>query len=105
MRKYIKTNCTIAEFMGFVFYDDKGKYYHIEDGYYLCKPKKLKYHESWDWLMPVVEKIERLRKDAAPHDVDFDMLKEDINDALSEGRLDYTYQNIVNFIKWFNEKK
>ena len=44
----MKDNKLIAEFMG------GGKEYHID-----MNTKTLKsYHTSWDWLMPVLEKIE-----------------------------------------------
>ena len=50
----MKDNKLIAEFMGA---------YSEEDGYDYSKVgnKGLYYHTSWDWLMPVVEKIEALK--------------------------------------------
>ena len=48
----MKDNKLIAEFMG---ESPKGFYEKIEDGY-----NKIPYAESWDWLMPVVEKINTL---------------------------------------------
>jgi len=49
-------NKLIAEFMqkgseGFELYDYNGKHYKLYE---------LKFHLSWDWLMPVVEKINLL---------------------------------------------
>jgi len=52
----MKDNKLIAEFMGVVFHDDKNQYYNA-DGLYIGL--ELQYHTSWDWLMPVVEKIHR----------------------------------------------
>ena len=91
MDKYTATNCIIAEFM-------------TEECCHNRKSKILEYHTDWNCLMPVVSKIEKLRKDADPKDVDFVLLKEDINDALSIGDLRYAYHNILNFIYWFNVK-
>ena len=54
-------NKLIAEFMGVnvITLDDvrknKNPYFSSADGYL---EDDLKYHTSWDWLMPVVEKIE-----------------------------------------------
>jgi predicted metal-dependent hydrolase len=48
----IENNKLIAEFMGYPkIANDEDKRDYLED----C----VKYHESWDWLMPVVEKIEK----------------------------------------------
>jgi|SRR6185312_15737930 len=53
----LEGNKLIAEFMGAVFAETQinipskdGQWYFIED---------LKYNYSWDWLMPVVEKIKK----------------------------------------------
>jgi len=60
----IEGNKLIAEFMGM-------KYHHYPKNNYYARPEhtffegdkiwgitELKYHSEWDWLMPVVEKIE-----------------------------------------------
>jgi hypothetical protein len=75
METEVKTNNElIAEFMGaerregprafnpdqiLVQWIIKGNPYnqHRDDIKYWYQPVELKYHESWDWLMPVVEKI------------------------------------------------
>lgn len=51
-------NKLIAEFM---LLKPTGKFgYWINEFKEYYQPFKLKYHSSWDWLMPVVEKIESL---------------------------------------------
>ena len=50
-----ENNKLIAEFMRVVFHDDENQYYNA-DGLHIGNT--LQYHTSWDWLMPVVEKIE-----------------------------------------------
>ena len=55
----MENNKLIAEFMGDYF--DTG----LEPAYYIRYNKEYKiedsqFHKSWDWLMPVVEKIESL---------------------------------------------
>ena len=56
----MKDNKLIAEFMGVVFHDDENQYYNA-DGLHIGNT--LQYHTSWDWLMPVVEKIEEIAID------------------------------------------
>ena len=50
----MENNKLIAEFMGVVFHDDENQYYS-SDG--ICIGMSLQYQTSWDWLMPVIEKI------------------------------------------------
>ena len=51
----MKNNKLIAEFMGLEF--SKGEYYRplYNSGDWIPE-NELRYHESWDWLMPVVQK-------------------------------------------------
>ena len=54
-----ENNKLIAEFMGMELGDDKTVYYDDAENLHPPTPiNKLKFHESWNWLMPVVEKIE-----------------------------------------------
>ena len=63
-----ENNKMIAEFMG---YEDWSEYSSVRlkrtdgiDAYkHICKYKDLHYHKTWEWLMPVVEKIEDIRFD------------------------------------------
>lgn len=50
-KEIIEGNKAISEFMG-IWGNRKG----ID----VTEPQGLKYHTSWDWLMPVVEKIESI---------------------------------------------
>ena len=58
-------NKLIAEFMGFVYkWQPKHNYFcrpehSMENNEFSYAIDDLKYHSSWDWLMPVVEKIEK----------------------------------------------
>lgn len=84
----------------------------------------LDYHSSWDWLMPVVEKIEKLNVRYACDDrFIFHMVKFSwvcqftiwpseltektiiLKQFSGENRLIVTYQSVVEFIKWYNQNK
>jgi len=96
------SNILIAEFMqkgfeGFGIYDFDGCHYRLDE---------LKFHFSWDWLMPVVEKIESYER----YDVDIlqygtrisDNQKEIVNNIANtsfDTKIDHTYQAVVEFIK------
>ena len=72
----------------------------------------LKYHSSWDWLMPVIEKIESYER----YDVNilqygtiiYDNQKEMVNniaDISFDTKIEHTYDAIVKFIKYYNTIK
>jgi hypothetical protein len=111
MKTETKTdNELIARFMGGV--SQKATSYSIHD-YPNELPshilKDLKYHKSWDWLMPVVEKIETLKfsvmvigkytRIQCPHPY-----KEFATD-ICENKIQSVYKAVVEFIKWYNQQK
>ncbi len=49
----------------------------------------LKFHTSWDWLMPVVEKIEQVNEGVPPQLLDINLFS----------RIDDVYQAVIEFIK------
>jgi len=90
----MNNNKLIAEFMGYevhpVYEDER---------------HDLQYHTSWDWLMPVVEKIESLRdanEDAYRFTIDMCNAKiEGTHIEIIGGsyKLNTTYQAVIEFIK------
>ena len=85
-------NKLIAEFMG-AFFDDNGMtricgQYGLER----VNDLSLKYHTSWDWLMPVVEKIEIEGFD--PHGM--------IDNALGSREIEDVHDTCVTLIKAHN---
>lgn len=64
--KILEGNKLIAGFMGAEWVQDDYKEwgYKIETPHWnkLQKPEALQYHSSWDWLMPVLEKIHLKRE-------------------------------------------
>ena len=84
-----KNNKLIAEFMqkgseGLGLYDYNGKHYKLYE---------LKFHTSWDWLMPVVQKCCILNNEEG-----FEPFYD-----LCELKIATTHQAVVEFIK--NQKK
>ena len=88
--------------------------------------ESLYFHDSWDWLMPVVEKIEQIRDDKygwfgvhissnscciqskylykAMEGEDVPSYMSDPN-AISETKIKSTWYNVVEFIQWYNKNK
>ena len=106
----MKDNKLIAEFMGVDYVD-------IDT--YLESNKELQYHTSWDWLMPVVEKIESFQDgndgdSMRGHLYNFRIeqnfvyiLDGESMDVIIEmngdNKLDATYQAVVEFINQYNK--
>ena len=98
-------NELIAEFMGLVQNPyRKGDYSKPED-YLETKAGKFgcwetpKYDTSWDWLMPVVEKITPMAThigQQAWFDIGAHLVRADIK---------VVYKAVVEFIKWYNAQK
>lgn len=97
----ITDNELIARFMGGV--SQKATSYCISD-YPNELPlhilKDLTYHKSWDWLMPVVQKV--FDTDFGDKFEEWRVLNGRIMNAI--GRIDIadTHKKVVDFIKWYN---
>jgi len=106
-------NKIIAEFMGLETPDSV---------YFECLTKDgersklthfilLEYHLSWNWLMPVVEKIERLGYEVEIRNTDciiFQLLdtikyKPIVDISSGNGKKDSTYIAVVKFINEYNQ--
>lgn len=102
-----ENNKLIAEFMGVDYVD-------IDT--YLENNKELQYHTSWDWLMPVVEKIEDIEcKETSTDLVGYHLYDIEIRQNVTTihgtnieetvgDKLFNTYQTVVEFIKWYNKQ-
>lgn len=107
-------NEIIAEFMGMVRtlsgHGDRIFWKYGKMNYEVYDVRQLnKYQTSWDWLMPVVEKIYDLR--LGKYNSKGNLLREPIGYAIedfsltSQSRKDNTHKAVVEFIKWYNENK
>lgn len=90
----MKNNKLIAEFMGLTRHAD-GLEYYDEHGLELGDSSK--YHTSWDWLMPVVEKI------MWDNDIE-DNECTNIEEALCDAKIDRVYKAVVEFINEYNNE-
>jgi hypothetical protein len=69
----IEGNKLINIFMHGVLHDGTVQYYEGPDNFQHEGGAFLKYHKDWNWLMPVVEKICKMRfPEAKPEDEDYD---------------------------------
>lgn len=125
MNKIQESNKLIAKFMGGKFYvnavlqpnyskndcfvgienipisECQKRHYYIDS---LLAPHttELKYHKSWDWLMPVVEKIVKVKKvKVGGYRQSF--ILSNIFHSLMEVNIDKVYKYTVEFIKQYND--
>ena len=106
-----KSNKLIAEFMGIV-YPKLNNVIVIDN--VVVKEHELKYNISWDWLMPVVEKIEGQQTDNGLFEFRIHIEKtlivssEDFTTYIesdSGNRFENTYNAVVEFINEYNKNK
>ncbi len=128
---YIETidgNKLIAEFLGLYVTDFNGTYHFVckdeqknkdLNQAWLFRLKEAKYHSSWEWLMPVVDKIEGLGYDSRIHNydsestyfVDFvDVMNENTEAACvskhytEANKIQTVWLAVVEFIQWHNKE-
>lgn len=111
----LKGNDLISQFMG-LKEKDKGRDWHrfpIERGG--CITQRLKYHSSWDLVILVVDKIEKLGYDSrilgndsdGGYLCDFvDICNNEVAWQVSyESKIKAVYAAVIDFIKWHNSKQ
>lgn len=131
-QEIIEGNKLIAEFMEYkhsdILYDEENEEYFFDTDHLVCvedievwessvddwtstlSPEQMLFHSSWDWLMPVVEKIEKnfwvttttRRGYSAVSIHQPQRAYEKIARVDSENKLEATWTAIVEFIKWYN---
>ena len=94
-----QNNKLIAEFMGMTTSDNDESMmiFKTLKGNDIMYIDKLKYHESWDWLMPVVNDIINSR-DEQNLRLEFT----DLNYALCTTNIELVYKAVVEFITEYN---
>ena len=122
----MSNNKLIAEFMGYppmtdavddrtIAYDVGGSIMNInnthnENDDNVFHPDDMKFHISWDWLIPVIEKIECTHDDKGDC---FNVMMEAFECTISglgltlclngHTKMDATYKAVVEFIKEYNK--
>lgn len=103
----LEGNKLIAEFMGFEFNKSKIIYDPTDtnpEGKLIGYPlSNLKYHSSWDWLIPVIDKIH-----SSNYYVDY-YLSElgQFNNGvhINTKFIEVSFDSVIEFIKWYNSKQ
>lgn len=98
----IENNKLIAEFMGIKVlegFNNGHKYYYYNSPEFKSYEALPDYHFSWNELMEVIDKINKLSDDI--EDYDF----EPIFIYLCDINIQDTYILVVDFIKWYNTQK
>lgn len=125
-QEIIEGNKLIAEFMGASFHEDTPmilkKHVVSPAGNAIKCADKLRYNSSWDWLMPVVEKIANLdnvcafrigysgmvnlgmRSKYVVSQIDDWIDREFASNSGQQTLIECTYQSVVDFIKWYNNQ-
>jgi hypothetical protein len=107
MKTIEEKNAIIAEFMGLKFKDDdtyiselkemRSNGVYFEQGY---MTSELKYHTSWDWLMPVVDSIYNTGMDEqTTNEIG------DVTHALLDINIQSTHDAVISFIEFYNQNK
>ncbi len=106
-------NKLIAEFIGKPVTEDNNLYMSSEIDYTF--PVHLKYHSSWDWLMPVVEKIQSLSCNVNIINNCCQIIMFDTsysgepiykkNKTMANTKIENVYDSVIQFIQWYNQQQ
>ncbi len=109
----IEGNKLISEFTGLTL--NKKQFpltpFYEKDKTFLAYEPDLQFHQSWNWLMPVVEKIGKeytINLHSFPgNGFDFVVKEGNFRRGFGENEnpIIATFQAIIEFIKWYNENK
>ena len=95
-------NKLIAEFMGYTPHPEDERFLTNKNVFgkgVIDTEECMAYHTSWDWLMPVVEKILDLSFQDDGDAEDF----YNVRDCMPD--INHTYKAVVEFIKTYNDEQ
>lgn len=114
-KEILEGNKLIVEFMGGnmikdIFNCHESTKTHNERCLHGLNISQSKYHSSWDWLMPVVEKMETLgittrfgdKRCLSINHIKYDFEYDTEDDCNSN--IEAVYTCVIKFIKWYNTK-
>lgn len=98
-------NILIAEFMGYE--KNRGRYFIYERGYIdnqgiwkdYFSDEELEFHESWDWLESVINKIKQIgfdiviNKNIAKKELKFEIMYETVVEFIKKRKNEHKYQS------------
>lgn len=104
-KEVIESNKLIAEFMGRHVSMLHGDLCYADwDGMH-----SVKYHTSWDWLMPVVKKIndtwDYLDDSFEDDEPNPEYILQVLHSSVSYVDIDTAFKSVLNFIQWYNQTK
>tara|TARA_Y100001938_G_C8075324_1_gene425677 strand:+ start:992 stop:1303 length:312 start_codon:yes stop_codon:yes gene_type:complete len=96
----MNNNKLIAEFMGWTPCDpnDSTMYANPKTGALYSSDCDMRFHTSWDWLMPVANEIIKSRDE---QNADWDLTN--LKYALCTTNIELVYDAVVEFIKAYND--
>ena len=97
---HTENNMLVAEFMGFKNTTPTDKDFNIfeKEGESLMEAMSMKYHSSWDWLIPVVQKIQTIEPDQnATYGLE-------VRFSPFTYSLESIYKGVIEFIKKYNHE-
>ena len=94
----MKDNKLIAEFMEHEPIVKGNDVYYELNHIRLTSADDLRYHNSWDWLMPVLDKVKKIRCLPDEHDESFSWV-------CKSSDIEAEYNAVVEFIKTYNQNK
>ena len=99
------SNILIAEFMEVheIMHDEYSEYDFADNTLDVVHENELKYHLSWDWLMPVVDKIKILVMEDDSDELYNSEEWDNITHTLVQIEIKSVYQAVVEFIKNQND--
>ncbi len=108
-------NIICAEFLGWEIHPNNSSMMQVkgvEQGYRKLSDfmfiEGMKFHTDWNWIMQVVEKIEKLGFDLTIGYHHCYLYKESINDSISgigETKMEACIQAIYKFLTWYNNDR
>ena len=107
MKTTEEKNRMIAEFMGYEMINDLQFSTPSGGGIFISD---LKYHTSWDWLMPVVRKLKKINSESKhglfekPTDnLNCQMMYEEVEDCLCDLNVENAYNAVCAMIYWLTK--
>ena len=72
----------------------------------LCAEHKLKYHNSWDWLMPVFHKITKMIYNDSPSNITNEQLYAyKLYSMHLNNSIESVWLSVLDYIIWYNEQQ